>query len=643
MSSGPAGPLPDPGGGAPEPDQVTGTERIRGGLRGLAAGPVRRGAGLVLRTVEDGVIVLLLAAIVILPLADMVLRRVSGVGFPGAIAIVQHLTLWIALLGAALAAREDRLLTMGTVQLITTEKAKRAARAFTSAVAAGVSAMLAVAGLDLVLISREYPSTSGVAGVEEWVAMAVIPVAFAVMAIRIAWRADERWTGRVLAALGLVAGIVLARAPALAEGLPAWVTALAMIVTAALGMPIFAAIGGAAALLFLGAGVPLASVPTEAYEMTTSPALAAIPLFTVAGFILAEGGMAQRLLRLFRAWVGWIPGGTAVVLALIFAFFTVFTGGSGVTILALGGLGYQALKADGYRDRFSLGLLTGSASLGLLLPPALPLILYGIVASVAIQDLFLAGILPGLLLIGLTVGWAVREGVRSEAPRTSWDWREALSALRAAGWDVFLPILVLGALFGGFATLIEAAALTAAFAFLLEVVITRDVSLKDDVLRALIQAAALIGGVLVILAVAKGLTSFMVDARVTALAVEWLQTQVSSTIVFLLLLNLFLLAVGCMMDIFSAIVVVAPLLIPLGLAYDVDPVHMGIIFIANLEMGYLTPPVGLNLFLASYRFERPYGEIARAGLPMLLIYAVGVGLITYMPWLTTGVLALFRG
>jgi C4-dicarboxylate transporter DctM subunit len=596
-----------------------------------------------IRTVENGFIVLLLATIVILPLADMVLRRVSGVGLPGAISIVQHLTLWIALLGAALAAREDRRLTMGTVQLITTEKAKRAARALTSAVAGGVSAMLAVAGLDLVLISREFPGTSGVAGVEEWVAMAVIPVAFAIMAIRIAWRADERWPGRLLAALGLIGGVVLAQAPALAEGLPAWVTAVVMIVTAALGMPIFAAIGGAAALLFLGAGVPLAAVPTEAYEMTTSPALAAIPLFTVAGFILAEGGMAQRLLRLFRAWVGWIPGGTAVVLALIFAFFTVFTGGSGVTILALGGLGYQALKADGYRDRFSLGLLTGSASLGLLLPPALPLILYGIVASVAIQDLFIAGILPGLLLIGLTVGWAVREGVRSEAPRTAWDWQEALSALRAAGWDVLLPVLVLGALFSGYATLIEAAALTAAFAFLLEVVITRDVSLKDDILSALVQAAALIGGVLVILAVAKGLTSFMVDARVTAMAVEWLQTQISSTIVFLLLLNLFLLAVGCMMDIFSAIVVVAPLLIPLGLAYDVDPIHMGIIFIANLEMGYLTPPVGLNLFLASYRFERPYGEIARAGLPMLLIYAVGVGLITYMPWLTTGVLALFQG
>lgn len=587
--------------------------------------------------------VLLLAAIVVLPLADMILRRVSGVGFPGAIAIVQHLTLWIALLGAALAAREDRLLTMGTVQLITTAKAKRAARVLTSAVAAGVSAMLAVAGLDLVLISREFPGTAGVAGVEEWVAMTVIPAAFAIMAVRIAWRADERWTGRLLAAAGLVAGVVIAQAPALAEGLPAWVTALAMIVTAALGMPIFAAIGGAAALLFLGAAIPLASVPAEAYEMTTSPALAAIPLFTVAGFILAEGGMAQRLLRLFRAWVGWIPGGTAVVLALIFAFFTVFTGGSGVTILALGGLGYQALKADGYRDRFSLGLLTGSASLGLLLPPALPLILYGIVASVAIHDLFVAGILPGLLLIGLTVGWAVREGVRSDAPRTAWDWREALSSLRAAGWDVLLPIVVLGALFGGFATLIEAAALTAAFAFILEVVITRDVSLKEDILRALIQAAALIGGVLVILAVAKGLTSFMVDARVTAMAVEWLQTQISSTIVFLLLLNLFLLAVGCMMDIFSAIVVVAPLLIPLGQAYGVDPVHMGVIFIANLEMGYLTPPVGLNLFLASYRFERPYGEIARAGLPMLLIYAIGVGLITYMPWLTTGVLALFRG
>ena len=592
---------------------------------------------------EDGVVLVLLLAMVTLPLAEMVLRRVTGTGFPDAISIVQHLTLWVALLGAAVAARRDQLLTMGTVQWMTAPTTKRVARILTSAVAAGVTALLARAGSDLVLIEAGAGGTAAVAGLPVWSAMVVIPVAFALMAVRIVWNADDAWSGRAAAAAGLAAGVAMGQVPGLVEGLPAWVSVSAMVVTAALGMPIFAAIGGAAALLFLGDGIPLAALPAETYSMATSPSLAAIPLFTLAGFILAEGGVAQRLLRLFRAWVGWVPGGTAVVLALIFAFFTVFTGGSGVTILALGGLGLQALRADGYGDRFSLGLLTGSASLGLLLPPALPLILYGIVAGVPIRDLFLAGLVPGILLIGLTVGWAVREGLRTDTPRARWDGREALSALWAGGWDILLPILVLAALFGGLATLVEAAAITAAYAFVLEVGIKREVSLMRDVPKALIEGAALIGGVLVILAVAMGLTSFLVDARVPTLALAWLQEQIASPLVFLLLLNLFLLAVGCMMDIFSATVVVAPLLVPLGLAYGVDPVHMGVIFIANLEMGYLTPPVGLNLFLASYRFERPYGEVARAVVPMLLIYAVGVALITYVPFLTIGVLALFRG
>ena len=628
MSTGHDSPTADPGASPPAP---TGSDRPE-------RGPVTR----VLHGVEDAVLLVLLAVMVALPLLEIVLRRVTGVGFPGALPIVQHLTLWIALLGAAVAARQDRLLTMGTVQLISTPRARRRARILTSAVAGGVSALLARAGLDLVLIEAAGGGTARVAEIPVWVLMTVIPFSFAVMAFRIAWRADDRWTGRVLAGAGLVLGTVLGEAPGLAAGLPAWVAVVAMVITAALGMPIFAAIGGAAALLFMGVEIPLAALPAETYGMAISPSLAAIPLFTIAGFILAEGGMADRLLRLLRAWVGWAPGGTAVVMALIFAFFTTFTGGSGVTILALGGLGYQALRNDGYAGRFSLGLLTGSASLGLLLPPAVPLILYGIVAGVGISDLFLAGLVPGILLIGLTVAWAVREGVRSGTTRKRWDRREALAALRAAGWDILLPVLVLGALFGGLATVIEAAALTAAYAFLLEVGIKRSVSARRQLPRALIEGAALIGGVLVILAVAMGLTSFLVDARVPELALAWLQSHISSPIVFLLLLNVFLLAVGCTMDIFSAIVVVAPLLVPLGAAYGVDPVHLGIIFIANLELGYLTPPVGLNLFLASYRFDRSYGEVARAVVPLLLIYGVGVILITYMPWITVGVLEAFR-
>jgi C4-dicarboxylate transporter DctM subunit len=590
---------------------------------------------------ENAVAGAVLLAMVVLPLVEMVMRRFNDVGIPGALNVVRHLTLWVALLGAALAARDDRLLSMGTVGFISKPAAKRAARILTSAVAAGVSALLTRGALDMVLVEVR-AGGSVVSHIPVWVAMTVIPGAFAVIALRLVWLADERRVGRLIAGAGLATGIVLGQVSAALQGLSPWIAVLAMVAVAALGMPIFAAIGGAAALLFLGAGVPLAALPAATYEMTTSPTLAAIPLFTLAGCLLAEGDVSRRLLRLFRAWIGWLPGGTAVVLALIFAFFTVFTGGSGVTILALGGLGLQALQGDGYRQRFSLGLLTGSASLGLLLPPALPIILYGIVAGVAIPDLFVAGIVPGFLLIGLTAGWAIFEGVRHGAPRSRWNGREAVDALVDAGWDLLLPVIVLVAVFGGFATLIEAAAITAAYAFVLQVVIHRTVSVRRDVPRAVVEGVTLIGGVLVILAVAMGLTGFLVDARVPTLALAWLRERIASPLAFLLLVNVFLLAVGCMMDIFSATVVVAPLLVPLGLAYGVDPVHLGIIFIANLELGYLTPPVGLNLFLASYRFERPFAEVARSVVPLLLIYAVGVVLITYVPALTTGVVALFR-
>lgn len=594
------------------------------------------------RSAENAVAGGMLVAMVVLPLAEMVLRRFNSIGIPGALNVVRHLTLWVALLGAALAARDNRLLSMGSLGLVANPAAKRVARIFTSAVAAGVCALLARGALDLVLVESRSGEPPVAGHVPVWATMTVIPATFAVIALRLVWHAHDRWIGRFLASIGLLAGVALAQVPGLVRGLSPWIAVCGMTGMAAMGMPIFAVIGGVAALLFLGAGVPLAAIPAATYGMATSPTLAAIPLFALAGFLLAEGDVSHRLLSVFRAWMGWLPGGTAVVLALIFAFFTVFTGGSGVTILALGGLGLQALQADGYRQRFSVGLLTGSASLGLLLPPALPLILYGIVARVAIPDLFVAGIAPGLLLVSLTAGWAILEGVRRDAPRSRWNRREALEALVGAAWDLLLPVIVLVAVFGGFATFTEAAAITAAYAFVLQVGIHRRVSLRRDVPRAVTEGVTLIGGVLVILAVAMGLTSFLVDARLPMLALAWLQARIASPFAFLLLVNVFLLAVGCMMDIFSATVVIAPLLVPLGVAYGIDPVHLGIIFIANLELGYLTPPVGLNLFLASYRFERPFAEVARSVIPLLAIYAVGVALITYVPALTTGVLALVR-
>lgn len=575
---------------------------------------------------------------VLLPLAEIVVRQ-TGTGIPGALPFEQHLTLWIAFLGAALAARERRLLALATGNLLPEGRFRSAAAVLTGGVSAMVATLLGLASLELVQIERE-GGIEMAAGVPVWVGQAVMPVGFALLALRLAWKASDRWSGRCLAALGIVLALwINANADSFADRAAApWLVLI--LASTLLGGPIFAALGGAAVFLFLADWVPLAAIPAESYRLAVSPTLAAIPLFTLTGFLLAEGGASERLLRVFRALFGWAPGGTAVVCAVVCAFFTVFTGGSGVTILALGGVLFAALSADGYRERFSLGLLTSSGSLGLLLPPALPLILFGIVAQVPIEDLFIGGILPGLLLIALIAAWGVREGLRGGARRTRVSAAEIGQAVWAGKWELLLPVVIVGAIFSGYATLVESAALAALYAFIIQCVVHRDLKVGKPLLAVFRQCTVLVGGVLIILVVAMGLTSWLVDAQAAQRLVELAQDNIESKILFLLLLNVFLLLVGCLMDIFSATVVVVPLIIPLGLAFGVDPIHLGIIFVANLELGYLTPPVGLNLFLASYRFERPLLKIYRAAVPALVILGVGVLLITYVPVLTLGLLEL---
>ena len=441
-----------------------------------------------------------------LPLAEAVLRYLFSTGIPGSASLVQHLTLWVAFLGAAVAGREGKLLSMATGEFLPEGGGAWAARVFSAAVAAGASALLARAGLDLLVIERQ-AQTSIALGIPVWVAQLAIPIAFTLIALRLVSRAGEGWRPRALASLGLVGGLLLGQFPLWLEGTPVLPVLLVLIVATALGAPIFAALGGAAVALFLIEGIPAAAVPVETYRLVVSPTLPAIPLFTLAGFLLAQGNASARLLRVFRGLFGFVPGGTAVVTALLCAFFTVFTGGSGVTILALGGVLFQALRADGYRERFSLGLLTASGSLGLLFAPALPLILYGIVARISIRDLFVGGLVPGLLLVGLVSAWGVREGLRSDAHRQPFDRREALRAVWAGKWELILPVLVLVAIFGGFATLVEAAALTAFYAFVVQCFIHRDLSLRGDLFGVLRECVLLVGGVLIILGVAMGLVA----------------------------------------------------------------------------------------------------------------------------------------
>jgi C4-dicarboxylate transporter, DctM subunit len=605
----------------------------------------------VLAVLEDGIASLALLAMVILPLVEIISRRAFSRGVPGSGPIVQHLTLWVGFLGAAIAARDGKLLALATGTFIPQGPWRRAAAILAAAFGACSAVLLAWGGYQMVAIEHEAGTTIG-AGIQAWVAQLVLPIAFALIAARVVWRpgfnalnpdADGAhragWIDRPLASLGIVAGILLLRVPSIIEGHSLWPFSLVILVSAVAGTPLFAILGGTAAFLFMHDGTTPATILIETYSLSVSPTLAAIPLFTLAGFLLAEGRASERLLRVFRAYFGWIPGGTAVVCAVLCSFFTVFTGGSGVTILALGGVLFPALLKDGYREKFSLGLLTASGSLGLLLPPALPLILYAVVAQIPIQDIFIGGILPGILLTTMVAAWGVREGVVSGAGRAPFRATECLAATWDAKWELAMPALVLVAMFSGLATAVEASALTALYALVVQAFIHRDLSLRD-LLRAFSECVTVIGGVLIILGVAVGLTNYLVGAQVPATLLAWAGAHLTSRLMFLLVLNVFLLAVGWLMEIFAAIVVVVPLIVPLGAAFGIHPVHLGIIFIANLELGFLTPLVGLNIFLASYRFKRPVLDVCAAALPMMGILGIGVLVITYVPWLTTGILSM---
>ena len=586
---------------------------------------------------------LALAGIMLLPLAEIAMRRLLGTGIPGAGPFTLNLTLWVGLLGAAIAAREGKLLTLATGEFLPQGRIAAVAHLIGGFVGAAIAMMFAVGGLALVQSEREAGTVIAV-GVPVWISALAFPIGFTLIALRLAWRASPEWTGRAVASLGLVAGYFAAQRFDLFAGGPLLPWVIAIVVAGVLGTPIFALLGGIAMIAFFTDGsrpiVPL----IKAYEELTSPAanLAAIPLFTLTGFFLAEGQSSTRLLRALRALFGWAPGGTAVAAATLCAFFTLFTGGSGVTILALGGLLLPALLKEGYRERFAIGLLTASGSLGLLFPLSVPLILYGIVAQqVAIEDLFIGGFVPGVLMLALLAALGVREAIKTHAARTPFRVGELGSALWAAKWEMFLPVVVLWALFGGYATTSESAAIAALYALIVQRFVHRDVPSFKEVVRVAGECVALVGGVLVILSIAVGLTNYLVNAQIPTLLIEWTQSHIQSKAMFLLALNVFLLLVGTVMDIFSAIVVVVPLLLPLADAYGISYVHLGVIFIANLELGYLHPPLGLNLLLASYRFKKPVLEVTWATLPMLGILALGVLLITYVPWLTMGLLELF--
>ncbi|HSC27782.1 MAG TPA: TRAP transporter large permease subunit, partial [Vicinamibacterales bacterium] len=453
---------------------------------------------------EESVAAVALAAMALLLLVESFVRPWSGFAIPGSLLFVRQLTLWVALLGGALAAGRGRLLALATGVFLRDPRTRHAAEAIATATGAAVAAILCVAAVGLVHGEYLY-GTIVAAGLRAWVSQLALPIGFGLIAIRMVARVASP-AGLALAAVGLVVGVAIALRPEVLAGAPVWPLVCLMIAAGALGAPLFSVLGGLAVLLFMADGTSPIAVLVRAYELTTDATLPALPVFTLAGFLLAEGDTAARLLRMFRAFFGWLPGGTAIVCAVVCAFFTVFTGGSGVTILALGGLLLPALVRDGYRDRFSIGLLTSSGSLGLLLPPALPLILYGIISETPIQQLFVGGILPGLVMIAVVAAYGMWEGSASGVPRARFDGREALASLWHGRWEFLLPIVVLGAFLTGYATILETSALTALYAFVMQVMIHRNINTLSQVRRVLADTVMTIGGVLIILAVAVGFT-----------------------------------------------------------------------------------------------------------------------------------------
>lgn len=407
-----------------------------------------------------------------------------------------------------------------------------------------------------------------------------------------------------------------------------------LVLLALLGAPLFTVLGAGALLASVTGDISPDILVIEMNRLSRSPNMIALPLFILAGVVMANGGAPRRLVTFYRAAFGFLPGGIAIVALLSCAFFTMFSGASGVTILALGGLLYPILKNEGYANNFSLGLLTTSGSLGLLFPPGLAIIIYSIVANVSIESMFLAGLLPGLLLIIMLSLYSIYQGGQFQVPRHVFHLRDALQAARHCFWDLLLPFAIVLGIFGGFVSLTEAAAVTAGYVLISESLIYKTIKLKQQAVALLIETSLLFGSLIIILLIALGLTNLLVDAQVPMQLLEFIERFIDSKIQFLILLNIFLLLIGAIMDIFSALLVVVPLLLPLIARYDIHPIHLGIIFLANLEIGYSTPPVGINLFIASQRFKQSVLTLFRSTLPFLLIMLLWLLTVTYVPVLS---------
>ena len=585
----------------------------------------------------DWLCLFLFLILISFPIFQILGRYISFFSIPASQEIVQHMTLWIGFIGAVIAARSNKLLSVVREPVFDTSTKVSWPKFFVHVFSLSIVFVLSISYLKMIQIGFQYPDYIA-PYIPTWFAQAIIPVGLILIWYQMIMTSSTDLKYRVLlTVISIIPTIILYfwQFP-LANPLLLWTKVLFAISLVAFGLPIFILLASLSIFFFLSEPSEwatnydlISTISDSAYRIVVSPTLAAIPIFTLAGYILAESNISERLIRFFKASLGWLPGSTVLIVVLLCAFFTALTGGSGVTILALGAILYPILIHDGYSKQFSLGIITTAGSLGLLFPPSLPAIIYSVTAGINPLELFKQALIPAIFLMSIMFFYGLYKRPKSKKIER-FVFNDAFETAKIAKWEIAIPLLIILSLFSGFATLVESAALLVLYVLTVELYIFKDISFKD-LPKIIIDCSTLVGGVLIILGFAMGFTGYLVDAQIPLKILNFVQSTISSKIIFLLALNILLLIVGCLMDVFSAIIVVVPLIAPLATYFGIDPFHLAIIFIANLELGYITPPVGMNLYLSSYRFEKDMPTIYSATLPFFFIRLIGVILITYIP------------
>jgi tripartite ATP-independent transporter DctM subunit len=610
--------------------------------------------------IEEGICCVFIALLALLPAAEAIARLIFKTGVPASSGLMVHFLLLVGLLSGMICTRRGEHLSIAIAEYYFPKGIKKTLAVITRLISAFVVTVIGWCGAAFVRIALSPPLMIGF--IPDQVFGLIIPIGYGIIAFRFARLTPVKGKLKILPVLAIFFGTVCS-IPVIAKFIWGFDSpgvfldiqflfmdiayyirfpALVILIAAALcGTPLFVVMGGIALIFIQAAGGEIDVIANQVYTGLTMNSFIPIPLFTLVGFFLSESRAGERLVTAFRCLFAWLPGGMIIAAVVICAFFTSFTGASGVTILALGGLLYTILTEHvKYPDKFSIGLLTSVGSIGLLFPPSLPIILVGAKTQTNIIHVFLGGIIPGIILVAAVIIFGIIISVKVKIPVEPFDAKKALLSLRDSAFEILLPILLVIGYFSGILSLVEIGAAAFIYVFIVEVLIHRDLRLAD-LSKVFNKAIPIIGGVLSILALSQALSYYIVDTQVPENLVRWMQATIESRFVFLLLLNLALLVVGCLMDIFSAILIVLPLVAPLGAAYGIDPVHLGIIFITNLEVGFLTPPVGMNLFLATYRFDKSFMQICRYVLPFLIIQLVVVFLVTYVPILSTFLPGLF--